>query len=371
MLQFFDGTWEHRAFWGEDLIPFGAPGKESRLPMGPLPKAGAWARLEVEPSKVGLSAGTVLEGWSFDQFGGACYWDAAGITNHFDTPWQKLAVAYHRLGDKPALASLLKRHPAAAAGIGDLYAADQDWKRAIAEYRKAITDQPADGALLAKLARAYQSAGHTRETVSLLAKACADPNHTMLSLEVAALQAWFGQEKELAATRQRILAFAKGTQDAGTAERAVRACSIRPSTDKAELEEVLALGRTGMRLRNVWPSRARLLMALGMAEYRSGNYAAADKALLAAATAGPSDPYVTGISALYRAMSLFRQDKKEEARKLAIAAVAKMGPLPRDEKNSLAGASTDDLILWLVYKEGKAMLEFDAVPPPKAKKDKK
>jgi hypothetical protein len=34
-------------------------------------------------------------------------------------PWEKLAAAYHINGDRPALDSLLQRHPAAAAGIGD------------------------------------------------------------------------------------------------------------------------------------------------------------------------------------------------------------------------------------------------------------
>src|SRR5262249_17505022 len=53
MLQFKQGdSWEHRAFWGEDLIPFGAGGKENHLAMGPLPKAGKWVRLEVEAVKV-------------------------------------------------------------------------------------------------------------------------------------------------------------------------------------------------------------------------------------------------------------------------------------------------------------------------------
>src|SRR5260370_24286645 len=47
-------------------------------------------------------------------------------------------------------------------------------------------------------------------------------------------------------------------------------------------------------------------------------------------------------------MSLFRQGKHDEARKLAIAAAAKMKPLPKDEQNPLAnGAYYDDLILWL------------------------
>ena len=90
-----------------------------------------------------------------------------------------------------------------------------------------------------------------------------------------------------------------------------------------------------MKLGKAWSGGC--LLALGMAEYRSGNDAAADRALLAAAKAGPNNPQVTGISAFFRAMSLFRQGKKDEARKLAIAAAAKMKPLPADEQNPLAG----------------------------------
>ena len=59
-------------------------------------------------------------------------------------PWAKLAAAYHVIGDRQALDTLLKHHRQAAVGIGDLYAAEKDWERAIAEYRKAVTDQPAD-----------------------------------------------------------------------------------------------------------------------------------------------------------------------------------------------------------------------------------
>jgi hypothetical protein len=99
-----------------------------------------------------------------------------------------------------------------------------------------------------------------------------------------------------------------------------------------------------------------------MAEYRSGNDAAAMKALLAAEKAAPSNPHVTGISAFYRSMSLWRQGKQDEARKLALAATAKMKPLPKDENNPLAGhAAQDDLILWLA--QANAQMQFDAVPP--------
>ena len=161
-------------------------------------------------------------------------------------PWARLAAVYRSVGDQQALDKLLERHRAAAVGLGDLYAADQDWERAIIEYRKLITDLPADGNLLVKLANAYQSAGRTREAIPYLVTAsAANPADTVFSLKVAALQAWFGQEKELAETRQRILAFAKETTEAMTAECAAKACSILPSTDKGQLELALALGRRG------------------------------------------------------------------------------------------------------------------------------
>jgi hypothetical protein len=79
MLQWNDGTWEHRAYWGEDVIPWGGQGSPSRFAMGSLPKAGEWVRLEVEAAKVGLNPGAVLNGWAFTQHAGTTYWDKAGI----------------------------------------------------------------------------------------------------------------------------------------------------------------------------------------------------------------------------------------------------------------------------------------------------
>ena len=203
-------------------------------------------------------------------------------------PWARLAAAYRLAGDQQAFHNVLKRHPIAPVDMGDLYAADRDWERATAEYRKAITDEPTDGALLTKLAAAYEAAGRTRELVPYMAGAsAADPEDTVLCLKVAALQAWFGQEKEFAATRGRILAFAKGTNDMGTADRAAKACSILPSTDEAEREAVLTLGRKAVRL---GPGNNWVLLALGMAEYRSGHFPEADVASRMAARKTPAGP---------------------------------------------------------------------------------
>jgi len=78
MLQFNDGSWEHRAFWGEDTISFGTGDVPGHRRLGDLPKTGEWVRLEVDAQHVGLNAGAVLNGWAFSQHSGLCYWDHAG-----------------------------------------------------------------------------------------------------------------------------------------------------------------------------------------------------------------------------------------------------------------------------------------------------
>jgi hypothetical protein len=115
MLQWNDGTWEHRAFWGDDLIPFGS-GAESpnHLHLGPLPKPGEWVRLEVEAQRVGLAPGAAVNGWAFTQFDGRTYWDKAGIvtrTPQAGTGFDSLARwdAYEQSQKKSTLPDPVKR----------------------------------------------------------------------------------------------------------------------------------------------------------------------------------------------------------------------------------------------------------------------
>jgi hypothetical protein len=84
MLQWNDGTWEHRAYWGHNLLEWGQDGTPSRKKRGELPAVGEWVRLEVPVSEVGLAGGAKLHGWAFSQYGGTVLWDAAGI--HTRTP---------------------------------------------------------------------------------------------------------------------------------------------------------------------------------------------------------------------------------------------------------------------------------------------
>jgi len=77
MLQWYDGSWEHRAYWGGNLVAWGVNGTASRRYMGALPPAGQWVKLAVAASQVGL-AGRTVTGMAFTLYGGRATWDRAG-----------------------------------------------------------------------------------------------------------------------------------------------------------------------------------------------------------------------------------------------------------------------------------------------------
>jgi hypothetical protein len=77
MLQWNDGTWEHRAYWGANYLGWGTDGQNSRRYMGALPATGEWIRLEVPASLVGLE-GRTITGMAFTLFNGQAEWDQAG-----------------------------------------------------------------------------------------------------------------------------------------------------------------------------------------------------------------------------------------------------------------------------------------------------
>jgi hypothetical protein len=77
MLQWNDGSWEHRAYWGANLIAWGSDGSASRRYMGALPAPGQWVRLEVSAAQVGLE-GRQLKGMAYTLYGGRATWDRTG-----------------------------------------------------------------------------------------------------------------------------------------------------------------------------------------------------------------------------------------------------------------------------------------------------
>ncbi len=77
MLTWLAGTWEHRAYWGENIITEGADNSPGRRYMGPLPATGRWVRLEVPASAIGLENQSVT-GMGFTLFNGRVTWDQTG-----------------------------------------------------------------------------------------------------------------------------------------------------------------------------------------------------------------------------------------------------------------------------------------------------
>jgi hypothetical protein len=77
MLQWYNGSWEHRAYWGADDLLWGTDGTASRYFMGALPATGSWVRLSVPASLVGLD-GQTINGMAFTLYGGQADWDDAG-----------------------------------------------------------------------------------------------------------------------------------------------------------------------------------------------------------------------------------------------------------------------------------------------------
>jgi eukaryotic-like serine/threonine-protein kinase len=231
-------------------------------------------------------------------------------------------------------------------------------------------EHPATLTSMNNLARAYQAAGKLdlalplfEEALTLL-KVKLGPEHpatlmgmnnlALAHLAAAARQAWLGRDLELAATCGQALELAKESNDPITLERVAKACSLSPSANTSRLAVSLLLARKAVELGKGHQLLPWLQLALGMAEYRNGHFPEADEALIAAHIA----PY----GAFYRAMSLFRQGKTDEARQLATAAAATLQPPPNDAPDLRPDVNLEDVILWLAYKEAKDLIGFDAGP---------
>jgi WD40 repeat protein len=218
------------------------------------------------------------------------------------------------------------------------------------------------------LADSYSSLGRGTEAIALLEKACElDSNDTDASLTLATWQTWFGQDAAYEATRRRLVQQAEGTDHAGTAERAAKAACLRNSSDTALLAKALNLAQQGVELGKSTSLLPWYQLSLGLAEYRNGQYPAAERSLTIAEQTVGEHPDIQGIARLFRAMSLFRQARPEEAQKLFSQAEAQMPPRPQDErKPQLDGkpVSHDVLIWWLAYKEANSLLNETTTAKP-------
>jgi hypothetical protein len=107
MLQWSDGSWDHRAYWGANSLSYGVDGTGGRRYMGPLPAAGKWVQLKVPAKQVNLE-GHTLNGMAFTLYGGSANWDAAGRLAATSTTTASVSVnsahtVVSRLNGNPAV----------------------------------------------------------------------------------------------------------------------------------------------------------------------------------------------------------------------------------------------------------------------------
>ena len=78
MLEFEDntGSWEHRAYWGQNSIALGTDGTASRFFMGnSVPQQGRWVMLIVKSDDVGTATTSPIKGLAYTLYGGQAAWD--------------------------------------------------------------------------------------------------------------------------------------------------------------------------------------------------------------------------------------------------------------------------------------------------------
>jgi eukaryotic-like serine/threonine-protein kinase len=208
------------------------------------------------------------------------------------------------------------------------------------------------------LAYFYVWAGCRDDALPLLGELIGAPDRsTLLSLKLTALLAWLGREEDRIEVCRQAFLQAAVSRAPSAAERAAKGFCLLPSADTGMLGDALSLARRAVELGRTGSQPQWFDLALGMAEYRNGNYPAADRALTAAETAGPKKQHILQTSKFYRAMSVFRQGGIPEARKVFADAAAQMKPLPVEGQPFKDRADHDDLIVWLAYKEAKALLQ--------------
>ena len=126
----------------------------------------------------------------------------------------------------------------------------------------------------------------------------------------------------------RALEMAKGTKDPSTADRVAKVCCILLTGDKERLDSILALARAGVEYGKGHRFFPYYQLALGLAEYRCGLFADADKTLAAAHASGKQHSQIDGTASCFRAMALFRLGQVDDARNLLAEAEKRMRPPP-------------------------------------------
>jgi tetratricopeptide (TPR) repeat protein/tRNA A-37 threonylcarbamoyl transferase component Bud32 len=227
-------------------------------------------------------------------------------------------------------------------------------------------DHPDTNAQRERLFEDYLAAGRAADAARLAAEGWRiyvetvrqKPQDTFQSLRCAALLAWHGDEAGYAEVRQLILRQAGSFSDPGELDRSAKAASLRPGADPEALALALKFARQAAELGAQHPYRRYFQFSRAVAEFRSGHLAEAEALLAPLVRELGAAGSLRDAAVFFRVMTLHGLGRHEEARKTFAAAAATMRPPPKNPLHPLAdGATADELVMWLAYREAKALLE--------------
>ena len=135
-----------------------------------------------------------------------------------------------------------------------------------------------------------------------------------LYLSVAAQQAWSHRDTGYAQTCRRLWDSQEPRTIQQHSSGPPRPGVLQAGGDAACVAEALTLARKAVQVGRGHGYFPYFQMALGMCEFRNGHWAKSDAVLLAAMKTHADASQLWLTSAFYRAMTLFRQGKPEEAR---------------------------------------------------------
>jgi tetratricopeptide (TPR) repeat protein len=307
-------------------------------------------------------------------------------------PWAKLAATYHLIGDQPALEKLVKQHSAAAVCVADLYAADRDWERAIAEYSKLITDQTAGANVLAKRAKAYEAVqrwdlarADWRRAIEQqpgIAQAAFDsfrraerwseaaefglmlteqkPQDSLLWMQIAPVLVLAGDDADYPAYCRRIIERFVESKDFDVPDKVVKACLLRPEDFELAM---LPVGKFAAPLDEgsapdwfpVWAWGTRALLA-----YRSGDAESAAKYVARSEELKPND-FAHALNLAVLAMAQHQLRHLDEARRALKEAEQVTGRLQGEASNK---GDSNLLIAQILLREAEALIHGKPKPKP-------
>ncbi|MFK7850479.1 MAG: protein kinase [Akkermansiaceae bacterium] len=178
-------------------------------------------------------------------------------------------------------------------------------------------------------------------------------------LKKAAILAWTGSDQDFKRFRNDMLQKAKGTDNGRTANFAAKAACLRPIEDESVRAEVLELAKLAFESGQERPDdkgmQAFRTMLAGMAQFRCGNFSKAKATLESVDLKWPP---VAQASNYYEVLCMIYEggdENLEKARELFTNTENEMPSIPSDDQ--IEDKAPDKLIVWLAYKEAKALLD--------------